>query len=145
VTLYNGTTVLQQVGIPSDLALVLNSTSHNNNWAIFPDVTLATLDFGTFYYIGICGTASRTNALQTFDVPTSADMTAFTGGSDMIYASRTLGTAVTSGAGPASGDTAWTDLPTSRAFVAPVFADWTVSGGGGGSTTIVRRNTFVRR
>jgi hypothetical protein len=146
VTLYNGTTVLQQVSISSDLALVLNSGNHNNNWVIFPDATLATLDFGSFYYIGICGTASRAGAVQTFDVPTTADMSALTSGTDVIYASRTLGTAVTSGAGPASGDTAWTDLPTSRTFITPIFSEWNITGGGGGgSTTIVRRNTFVRR
>jgi hypothetical protein len=147
VTLYNGTTVLQQVGLSSDLALAVNSASHNNNWAIFPDATLATLDFGSYYYIGICGTAARTSALQTFDVPTAADLSAFTGSSDAFYANRTLGTAVTSGAGPTSGDASWTDTPTSRPFVYPVFSDWTISGGGGGggSTTIVRRNTFVRR
>jgi hypothetical protein len=141
LTLYSGVTVLQQIGVVMDMAAAVNASTHTIQRLIFDETTLSTLNFGDFYYLGICGSASRTSALNTFAVPVASDMSAFTLGTNLHYASRTLGTAVDTVTGPVSADTAWTDTTTARPFMWPILADWTEPAGGGTAITINSRST----
>jgi hypothetical protein len=145
LTLYDGVTVLQQVRLPADDGMTLNSGAHLCQAASFDEVTLSTLNFGQYYYLGLCGSASRAGALTTLDVPTAGDMSAFTLGTDMFFVSRTLGTAATTGAGPVSGDAAWTETPTSRPFMWPSLSDWTEPAASGTVIVNARGTAHLRR
>jgi len=120
VTLYSGTTTLQDVTPDGDIT---SSASVPHVYEIFFDETsLTTLNFGSTYRVGITpqGTTSSGNTIPILEVESAADFEAYSGGQLFFLSTRT-------DAG------AWTDTTTKRPLLGLIITDWSVSSGGGSS------------
>lgn len=119
VSLYDGTTTLQDVTLDTDFDVQAGGSGRIKE-AYFDETTLSTLNFGTAYRVAFAPTAGSVSfGLQTITVDANADLSAYPGGIECYESTRT-------DAG------AWTDNNTVRPFVELIIDDWTVSGGTSG-------------
>lgn len=120
VQLYTGTTLLQTVTIDADEIAGAGGMVE----VYFTDTTLATLDFGTAYRIGLQPQEASNWNLPSLVVDAANDLTAFGGGADWHLSTRTdVG--------------AWTDVTTKRPMMELIIDDWTEPAGGGGSANLL--------
>ena len=130
INLYDsdGSTVLQQLTYDSDIT-ASNITTARASEYWFPTSTLATLNAGTTYRIGVVPASSTNTLIANFATLSNDDMDALYMGKEWYQSSRT-------DAG------AWTDIPTTRPYIVPIFADLT-SGGGAAISQSPNRLLYV--
>lgn len=123
LTLYDDVTVLQQIALDTD---AMGNAAGQVSWhtLYFDEATLSKLKFGRDYHLGLCCSTSRTSASYLATFPAASDRSAFSQSTDCAYISRTLGSAVTTGVGPVSGETAWTVDTSSLLQIYPIVSDW---------------------
>lgn len=119
--LYDGggasdTTVLQDVTLDTD---VFNSTSGRPFVVCFDESTLATLNAGTFYRIGITTDNANDTNMWYWSVAAAGDFDAFPLQQDCYWTQR-----------PSGGS--WTDVTTQRPWATLILDDITAPAGGGG-------------
>lgn len=113
ISLYEGTTALQTVTWDGDFVPTAASANRPNLTVCFDEATLATLNFGTTYYLGFAPQETSANfAITVMDMDAAGDLTAFPGGTDFYLSTR-------SDAG------AWSDTTTSRPVVGMIITGWT--------------------
>lgn len=117
VTLYDGTTALQQITVDSDQ---LGTTGTRTAMRfMFDEATLSTLNCGTTYRIGFAPQETSANfSLFGFTADASGDLLAYSGGTAWYLSTRTD-----------SG--AWTDDPTTRPFAEVILASLSAGTSGG--------------
>ena len=117
VTLYNGTTAIQQITVDSDqLATTGTRTAMR---FMFDEATLSTLNCGTTYRIGFAPQETSANfTLYGFTADASGDLSAYPGGTAWYLSTRTD-----------SG--AWTDDPATRPFAEIILASLSAGSSGG--------------
>jgi hypothetical protein len=113
VTLYDGTTVLQQTTFDTD---VVSSSAAAPRMidVLFTDATFSTLTPGNTYRLAIKPGSATNVSLQNIGVNANADLDAIFMGKEWYQSSRAGG--------------AWTDADTFRPCIAPIFGAFTSSG-----------------
>lgn len=115
ITLYQGTTVLQQVTWDSDYTPTAAANVRAYTFWFDSTNPLATLYGGQEYRIGIAPQDAGNNVTwNQLDFAAQADMEALSGGQQWYLSTRASG-----------GATAWTDTVTSRPICELIVSDWT--------------------
>jgi hypothetical protein len=131
VVLYSGTTVLQSVSWDSDIVRL--SATTGQVFEVFFDDPAVTLTCGTTYRLGVTPTSTASIGLNVINLPAAGDRTAYPGGTNFGWSTRT------GCGGPCDGTTtAWNDDNTKRPLVELILEDITGSGGGGGAFTFIQ-------
>lgn len=114
-------TALQSVSIDGDVSAAPGSGLRSHQF-LFDEATLATLDFGTTYYLGIERNPTD-GTISGVGVDTATEQLAFPGGNAFLL-SRWNGSA-------------WSDTTTTRPCIEPILNDWTEPSGGSGGVPLV--------
>lgn len=131
IVLYSGTTVLQSTTWDTDLVRLATTTGQI--FEVFFDDPPSTLNCGTTYRLGVTPISAATVGLNLINLPAAGDRTAYPGGTNFGWSTRT------GCGGPCDATaTAWTDDNTKRPLVELVLEDITGAGAVGGSFTFVQ-------
>lgn len=114
-------TVLQSIVYDWDMNATPGSAGGNtrNNTIYFDEATLASLNFGTTYHVGIrADQVSVGMTVTVMNLDAAADRAAWPGGENFNACTRAGGV--------------WTEDTAARPLIALILADWTEPAGGGG-------------